>query len=356
MNVLMLARPDLFSVPGGDTIQITETLSAIRQMGVKGEIHVSGKPDYSQYNLIHFFNIIDPEDILGHALKSRLPYVISPIYVDYREYDKLHRTDIIGKLSRILPRDTIEYFKTLGKFIFKNEKVSTRKFFLKGHKNSIRYLIKNSDLLLPNSESEMLRLKKDYAIDQNYKVVPNAVNKNLFIEKTNHERDIVLCVARLEGRKNQLNVIRALNNTEYKVIFIGASSNNQSSYVQQCKSEAAKNIEFIDHLPQNELLDYYSRARVHVLASWFETTGLSNLEAAAMGCNLVVGDRGDVKDYFGPHAFYCNPGSANSIKEAVTKAWQSEKKDVLQKQILHNFTWEAAAEATISAYKKVLNL
>ena len=356
MKVLMLARPDLFTVQGGDTIQIIETAAAIRLMGVEVNINTFTKINYEEYDLLHFFNIIDPEDILGHVYKSKLPYVISPIYVDYREYDKYHRTDALGKLSRIFPRDTVEYFKTLGKYLLKGEKVSTRRFFLKGHKQSIKYLLRNAAILLPNSGSEYARLKRDYGIEQQFEIVPNAINPELFNENKNSERDIVLCVARLEGRKNQLNVIRALNNTNYQVIFIGATSSNQNGYVKRCKSEAAENIKFIDHIEQKELLHYYNRARVHVLASWFETTGLSNLEAAAMGCNLVLGDKGDVRDYFNGNAWYCDPGNPESIRAAVDKAWMSEKKDVLQKQIFNNFTWKAAAEATKKAYEKALSL
>ncbi|MBK7308934.1 MAG: glycosyltransferase [Chitinophagaceae bacterium] len=56
--------------------------------------------------------------------------------------------------------------------------------------------------------------------------------------------------------------------------------------------EAAGNIVFAGRLTQTALANYYARARVHVLPSWFETCGLSSLEAAAMGCNIVITARG----------------------------------------------------------------
>ena len=115
-------------------------------------------------------------------------------------------------------------------------------------------------------------------------------------------------------------------------------------------------MQFIDEISQLELKNYYQRAKVHVLASWFETTGLSNLEAAAMGCNLVLGDRGDVRDYFGNNAWYCEPGNTESILTAINAAWQAQKIDVLQTQIFNNFTWKAAALATKEAYEDVLKL
>ncbi len=51
------------------------------------------------------------------------------------------------------------------------------------------------------------------------------------------------------------------------------------------KAEADSNITFIDQPPQAELLQHYAKACVaRSYLSWFETTGLSLLEAGAMGC------------------------------------------------------------------------
>lgn len=356
IKIAMIARPNLYSVPGGDTIQINETAKELIKLGVCVDIITNNQIEYKKYNLLHFFNIIDPEDIVGHVLKSKIPYVVSTIYVDYREYDKLHRKDVLGFISKILPRDTIEYLKTLAKFLFKNEKVNSRKFFIYGHKKSIQYIIKHAACLLPNSQNEYNRLTKDYKIEQNYAIIPNAVNTHLFQEIKNTQRDIVLCVGRIEGRKNQLNVIKALKNTKYKVVFIGADSPNQKKYVEACKAEATDNITFIDFISQKELVSYYNRAKVHVLASWFETTGLSNLEAGLMGCNLVVANKGDVKDYFKELVFYCDPENVSSIKNAIDIAWNAPITNTLQQYILDNYTWDVAAKKTETTYKTILNI
>ena len=44
--------------------------------------------DYESYDLLHFINIIRPSDILFHINKTKKPFVLSPILVDYSEYDK----------------------------------------------------------------------------------------------------------------------------------------------------------------------------------------------------------------------------------------------------------------------------
>ncbi len=106
---------------------------------------------------------------------------------------------------------------------------------------------------------------------------------------------------------------------------------------------------------QSALVHYYARARVHVLPSWFETCGLSSLEAAAMGCNIVITAKGYTRDYFGDDAFYCDPGNPGSILEAVMKAAAAKPSIQLAESIKINYTWERAAAMTLSAYQTVLN-
>jgi glycosyltransferase involved in cell wall biosynthesis len=355
IKIAMITRPNLYSAPGGDTVQILKTAETLKALyGVDSDIIINGKINYTNYSLIHFFNIICPEDILGHIYHSPIPFIVSTIYVDYREYDRYHRKDMVGKISRIFKKDSVEYFKTLVKYLFKNEKVSTIKFFFKGHSSSIKYIINKAELLLPNSSNEYNRLLKDYLIEKAHWVIPNAIDPSLFKEIENIKRDLVLCVGRIEGNKNQLNIIRALKNTKYTVVFIGTAAPNQKTYYEQCKSEADSNMKFLDFIPQKELVQYYNRAKVHVLASWFETTGLSNLEAGVMGCNLVIGNRGDVKDYFEDYAFYCEPGDLNSIKKAIDNAWNSDVNNELKNKILQQYTWTQTAQLTYEAYKSVL--
>lgn len=356
MKVAFIARTDLYLISGGDTVQIEETAQALRELGVSVTIHLSDETiNYNNYDLLHFFNIIDCEDILGHVMRTKVPYVVSTIYVDYREYDRYHRGGAIGLLSRFFSYDAMEFMKKTAKWL-KGDKISTLNYFVKGNRGAIQYILEHAACLLPNSTNEYKRLLKDYGIEKKYAVVPNAVDQRLFRYSAEEEesRNIVLCVARIEGRKNQLNLIRAIKGTGYKLVLIGRPSVNQQKYVEQCKSEADENVTFINHITQPELLKYYLKAKVHVLPSWFETTGLSSLEAGSMGCNLVVGDRGDVREYFGEFAYYCNPGDVGSVKQAIEQAFQSTAKEEFRQKIQREFNWEKAAEMTWKTYKIVL--
>ncbi|HUH33989.1 MAG TPA: glycosyltransferase, partial [Daejeonella sp.] len=168
----------------------------------------------------------------------------------------------------------------------------------------------------------------------------------------------VLCVARFEPLKNQLNLIKAINKTNLKLTLIGRASPNSEAFFQACKQEARHNpnIIFIEHLSQSDLKVYYEKAKVHVLPSWFETTGLSTLEAAACGCNIVVTDKGDTKEYFGDYAYFCRPESEQSILEAVLKANAKENNFEMRDKILRSYNWGVTAQRTFEAYKKALKI
>ena len=159
----------------------------------------------------------------------------------------------------------------------------------------------------------------------------------------------------MEGIKNQLNLIKALNNTCYTLILIGSPAPNQLKYYRACRKIAAKNIFFYNHMSQEVLKDYYKAARVHALPSWFETCGLSSLEAVAMGCNIAVTERGYTRDYFGDDAFYCNPDDSGSIFKAIDRAAHSVSSKQLQQKIIQNYTWQRAAAITLETCKNIIS-
>jgi glycosyltransferase involved in cell wall biosynthesis len=358
IKVAMIVRSTLYTARGGDTIQALQTARLLGYHGFSVDIKLTNEIiNYSNYSLLHFFNVTRPADILHHIKKINIPFVVSTIMINYSEYDKYHRKGFSGMLFRYLPGDTIEYIKAISRWIFGKDKMMSLSYAWKGQKRSIHEIIKKATLILPNSVSEYTRLKKIYGCHTNCIVVPNAVDGDLFRFNKSIKKDpnLVLCIARIEGIKNQVNLIRALNNTNYQLIIIGSPSPNQLSYYQMCREMAAANIRFIDHIPQEELVAYYQKAKVHVLPSWFETTGLSSLEAASMGCNLVITDKGDTKEYFGNHAVYCSPSSPESIYAAVEKASSLPCDEKLQAKIAALYTWEQASHHTAEGYKKIIS-
>ncbi|HMG14836.1 MAG TPA: glycosyltransferase family 4 protein [Saprospiraceae bacterium] len=362
IRVLFISRATLYSVKGGDTIQILNTAEALTKLNVTVDIKLCNDIfiDYAMYDLVHFFNIIRPADMLIHIEKCKKPFVVSTIFVDYSAYENYTaKTNWKMKLLNIFSSDTREYIKAIGRMILNSEKINSTKYLRWGHRKSIRYILRNAALLLPNSESEYLRLLKAYGIKQEYLVVNNAADIDTFncTQATISEKDksMVICVARIEGRKNQLNLIKALNGTPFNLFIIGNASPNHVQYYEKCKKIASSNIYFISELSQVKLIAYYKKAKVHILPSWFETTGLSSLEALFCGCNIVVSAYGDTTDYFNfNNALFCKPESIISIRQSVEQAAGTKTNIDKIEEAMTIYNWSRTAETTLSAYKTLL--
>jgi len=114
-------------------------------------------------------------------------------------------------------------------------------------------------------------------------------------------------------------------------------------------------VTFHHHADNRQIAQLYRSAQVHVLASKFETTGLVSLEAALCGCTIVSTSRGYASEYLGADALYCDPRHPRSIRQAVEQTLRTPSSERLRTRILENFTWRHVAQATLAAYREVLD-
>src|ERR1700742_4367612 len=180
MKVAFITRSTLFDVPGGDTVQVVQTAQHLDQLGVSTEIKLSkDEIDYAEYDLLHFFNLTRPADILYHSKKAGKPFVVSTILCDYSEYDKHHRKGA-GVLFSNFSSDSIEYIKTMARWLLGKDHLSSLSYIWKGQRRSIIEILKRSAMILPNSESEYKRVVRSYTSELKHLIVPNGVSPDLF--------------------------------------------------------------------------------------------------------------------------------------------------------------------------------
>jgi len=143
---------------------------------------------------------------------------------------------------------------------------------------------------------------------------------------------------------------------DLNLLFVGKVSRRHPEYAWRFKRLVRKYdwIYHISSIPYEKMGSCYAAAKVHVLASWFETTGLVNLEAALAGTSVVAtGER--AREYLADFAEYCDPGDSASISEAVLAAWRKPFDPEFREHILENFTWQRAAEQTLAAYREIVD-
>ena len=366
MKVLFQSRKTLFSAPGGDTTQLLKTKEYLEKLGIEVDISLELEPDLREYDIIHVFNLMRPQDLflqVRNAKRQGKKIALSTIYGPYTEYEKKARGGMLQVMNQVLSITQIEYLKVIARAILNREfSKGTCIYLLNGHKRLQRKIIKMVDVFLPNSHSEMRRVENDFHLTNlKYVAIPNAVDVNKFdydtveIASENEKyRDCVLCVSRIEGRKNQLNVVRAAKQLPYKFVFIGKAGANFMKYRKQCEEEGGTNCEFIGPVDHEQLAQFYKLCKVHVLASWMETPGLSSLEAAVMRSNIVVTKKGDTEDYFGDRAFYCDPDNIDSIREAINRAYDTPFVESLEQKIKMEYKWEDTARETLKGYEAII--
>ena len=364
MKVLMQARINLFTASGGDTIQILKTSEYLERIGIACDISTASVRDYTSYDIIHLFNytrIQETSWFAREAKKRGKPVVLSTVYWDNEETERMADLGWRKYLTRFLSLDQIERLKGLWRVIAERQvNKASLNLIIKGFSRLQVETIKYIDYYLPNSEGEMGLFQEKFCHQTilPYSVVPNGVDpKNQLDEPADQGSafaDCVLCVGRIDGRKNQLNLARALKGSSFPVVFVGQAAPNHSSYMEKVRRESGPDCHFLGQVSNNEVHRLYRLARVHCLPSWYETPGLASLEAAAAGCNIVVTDRGSTRVYFGDLAYYCEPDSVESIREAVDRAYNAPRNERLQRHVLENYTWEKAARKTAEAYHYVL--
>jgi len=357
MKAALISRSSMYSVKGGDTIQLLKTAEGLNKLGISTKVfQASEKIPYSEFDILHFFNVIRPADQLRHIKESGKPYVVSTIYLDYSSFDKKGRGFPYRHLFRILGRHRSEYFKNIYRFLSGQDSLVSRSYLL-GHRKSMLGVLEGAALILPNSSSEYLRLQSEFGRAFNHHVVPNGIDPKVFgqIPEGIRREKKVISVAQIYGMKNQHMLIQACNELKYPLEIIGKPPPNHTAYYNYCKSIAGPDVSFVDFMPQEELVMRYASAEVHALPSWFETTGLTSLEAGTMGCKLVVGKDGDTLEYFGDMAWFCDPDDQDSIKSALRAAMDSTEESASREHIMKKYTWDRAAEETLKAYKQVLH-
>ena len=362
MKVLFQSRTNLFDAPGGDLVQMLKTKEFLEKRGIHVDISLEFEPNLKDYDFVHLFNLMEPQDIylqMVNAKKQNKKIALSTIYGLYTEFERKGRGGLFQKIANVLSAYQIGYIKIIIKYFFeKRFHKGVVKMLFKGYYSMMKEIVDNTSVFLPNSVSEMNRVASEFKLkNYNFVSVPNAIDKSVFTEaETNQEnkyskyKDCIICAARIEGRKSTLNLVRAVNGTNHKLVLVGKESQNQKKYVEQVHKEAGDNIFFLGAIPHNDLKDLYKMAKVHALVSWMETPGLSSLEAASMGCNIVVTKKGDTYDYFEDYAFYCEPDDVNSIKEAIEKAYSTRFNPKLKEKILEEYIWEKTADETIKGY------
>ena len=172
-----------------------------------------------------------------------------------------------------------------------------------------KIVMTSSNVVTASSVFETMLIGDTYKIDENKikKIIPG-IDKKIFIPDSSVEKEnIILSIGRIQKQKGQIQTLEFLNNfkkieEDFKCYFIGGpSGKNGNEYLNELKQSVEEfnlntHVEFLDTLPQTEIIDLFKKAKLMIHTSQFETFGLVAIEANAMGVPVLTTNNGSLME------------------------------------------------------------
>lgn len=355
---------------GGPSVRVPRLARELREAGIETELRVHPAPrGFADLDLVHGFNCWSPWsglDLLRRARQAGKAVVFSPIFLDLSARD-LWEDRLLAAMAAAEPGAAAEAAIAEVAAALRRRRAEGRSGpeATPGFHAAVREMADLADRLVLLSEREGARLAGIGARLDHARVVRNPVDAVFFagadpalFRRASGLDDFVLCVARIEPRKNQLLLAHALRGTGVKLVLLGHSAHPE--YRELVEMHGGPDLVVMDRLPANSplLASAFAAARVAVLPSWAEGAPLAALEAAAAGAALVVSDQSGESEYFGRFARYIDPADPAAIRAAVLEAFETRRDAAeiaaQQAHIAHTFSWDRHRAATEAVHAEAL--
>lgn len=206
----------------------------------------------------------------------------------------------------------------------------------------VRYILENADRVLTVEDSLKRDAIKNVGVNgKNIQTVPTGYDYEIFKPKGEKENLVITVFvgdswlrARLKGLDTFVKSAKFLPDVRFLVIGIHGDA------FKKLQDITPPNVEFIESIPQEELIPYYQKAKVYCQLSMRE--GLPNALCETMLCECVpVGaDVQGVRTAIGDTGFYVPYGDEKATAEALREALKSDKGKEARKRIKNLFPIE----------------
>ncbi len=300
-NIAFCVRANYLSAPGGDIIQMNAWAEILRKLGnnvslFPGVVAPGELRNMDAVFIWHLERLHESFQPWCVARNLQKPIFLVPTY--------WHPGGVISAGRRWK-----EQLALLVRLLCKCDAAASAMRF-RSWSSCRKRLLTQSAYLLVNSESERNLLIAEGALPECVTVIPNIVNLDeigtIPVEPWS-KRHGILCVGHFCPRKNQYELIRALRNSDCRITFLGTARPMHKAYYALCRRAAGTRHCFSGSLSHSGVLHELARARLCISVSHAETPGISNLEAAALGCNLLLPPIEPVMEYFSTEAHYSTP-------------------------------------------------
>ena len=342
MKIAFYTMPTINQMTGGLNIQIMNTYNSLVKKGVTVKLFDIWTDKINDFDIIHTFALSDISQLefCKKAKHFGKKIVVSTIY-NFDDYK------FVEKIKRFICKKFPSFFY----YIYIQNRIIE---------------MADAIIALSNKEKQSIIKRWPNAANKVF-VVSNGIN-SMFYDSNNYTeileknniilKDYILHVGQICDNKNQISVIKALENTDIPLIFIGEST--QKHYYLELQ-EIVKNRPNTYLLPPCEnddklLLALYKNAKVVVLPSLHEVYPIVALEALATDNYLVMTDNSMIGDEMNdfPGISYISPNDIESLRNEILKYFNSKNTNIIKSEDKKKLCWDYVAENIKEIYEKIL--
>lgn len=353
---------------GGPSVRVPKTAEALRAIGVRASASNFQGPGDITEDIVHVFNVWTPTSALSIVRQMKASgkrVVLSPIYLDLSE--RPFWSDQLLQLPLDNPA-VLREAHAAAKLQFEGR--GRLHEAQPGFHAMVREIFSLVDhvVFLSEVEREALAEIGAYVPDERASMVRNPVEAELwsdgdpslfreaYLDGLPGPEEFILCVARIETRKNQLLLARAMRDMDLRLVLAGHIGDEH--YAGLIRKEGGDRVLMAGRIEHGSEMHRSALAACSAFAlpSWAEGASLSALEAAAMGCSIVLSNRSSEQEYFGDFASYCDPADPDSIRDAIERELSMKgdqtRRERLKALVAKHNGFEPYARATAKAYSR----
>ncbi len=173
-----------------------------------------------------------------------------------------------------------------------------------------------------------------------------------------HDEDYLLYVGRFSEEKGLLDLVKACNDLDYRVIIIGDTFAKSTPYKTAItQTVTSNNIKFHGELTSYELGAWYTNASLVIIPSYHEECPMVLLESLSFGRPVLVSDIEAHKEFALPSFRYFEKGNIDNLKSKIVYCYETsittaEKKAYLE-LLAKKHNWDTIVDKTKEVYDTI---
>ena len=228
-------------------------------------------------------------------------------------------------------------------------------------------LLNGANAITAVSKFQARELGKDFASGRQHD--PNLTGATAGTGQPSRTDERCPHTGRIELNKGSLELLRSVNQVasqfpavEYVMAGGRHNSINERSLEKALGRNGTRNhVRLLGHVPWQELADLYRRARVFVMPSYYETFGISVIEAMAFGLPVVAANVGGLPEVVedGVTGILVPPKDSEALAEALVRLLRdpdlcARMGRAGRERVRSEFTVDRIVSQTLDVYQSVI--